>query len=107
MNHCEKSGLLINVYAGLRHFKKGANFRDVKKVFVLQTFRFRFRSIVNFVQDARKLASLRSKMWKIFVLLTLGWMMKPRWGFKKGQDDCDSANYRGWNASFISKRPPV
>jgi hypothetical protein len=36
MNLCEKSGVATNVYAGLMLFKKDADFRGVKKVFVLQ-----------------------------------------------------------------------
>jgi hypothetical protein len=36
MNLCEKSGGWTNVYAGLPPFKKHANFRGAKKVFVLQ-----------------------------------------------------------------------
>jgi hypothetical protein len=36
MNLCEKSGVSANVYAGFWPFKKDAEFRLVKKLFVLQ-----------------------------------------------------------------------
>ena len=36
MNLCEKSAVLTNVYDGFMLFKKDAEFRAVKKLFVLQ-----------------------------------------------------------------------
>jgi hypothetical protein len=36
MNVCEKIEVVINVYEGFWLFKKDANFRGVKKLFVLQ-----------------------------------------------------------------------
>ena len=36
MNLCEKSGVLVNVYEGFCLRKKDADFRAVKKLFVLQ-----------------------------------------------------------------------
>ena len=36
MNLCEKSAVSANVYEGFWPFKKDANFRGVKKLFVLQ-----------------------------------------------------------------------
>jgi hypothetical protein len=38
MNLCEKSGVPANVDAGFAPFKKDADFRSRKKLFVLQTF---------------------------------------------------------------------
>ena len=38
MNLCEKSGVLTNVYAGFCCVEKDADFREVKKVFVLQAW---------------------------------------------------------------------
>ena len=52
MNLCEKTGVLINVYRGLLPFKKHADFRDVKKLFVLQEIKYG-ESMVNMVNDVR------------------------------------------------------
>jgi hypothetical protein len=50
MNLCEKSGGLSNVYRVFVHFKKDANFEDVKKDFVLQ--------------DSPRFASVLESRWK-------------------------------------------